>query len=107
MALLCAAYHISHFGKDSHMPSSQRSWYGYVLGPNPNYSIYDQILARYELLSQSRSRSIELRLLTFEGLPAALYLSADVRDSDGLLTLANWRACSLPIPRRYFPLAVL
>jgi hypothetical protein len=80
--------------------------YGYALGPNPDYSIYDQILGRYGLLKQNRG--IELRLLTSEGFPAVLYLSAtDVRDIDALLALANWRACSLPRPRRHFPLTVL
>jgi hypothetical protein len=88
------------------MNSSHRSWYGYVLGPNPDYSIYDRILATYDLLK--RDRSIELLLLPFEGLPAALYLSAaDVRHCNELVSLANWRACSLPTPRRHFPLTVL
>jgi hypothetical protein len=88
------------------MYSSHRSWYGYVLGPNPDYAIYDRILATYELLKQARS--IELRLLTFEGLPAVLYLSAaDVRHCNELVALANWRACSLPTPKRYFRLTVL
>jgi hypothetical protein len=80
--------------------------YGYVLGPNPDYSIYDQILARHRLLKQNSG--IELRLLTSEGFPAVLYLSAtDVRDLDKFLTMANWRACSLPCPSWHFPLTVL
>jgi hypothetical protein len=88
------------------MYSSHPSWYGYVLGPHPDYSIYNRILATYDLLK--RDRSIELSSLAFEGLPAALYLSAaDVRDCNELLALANWRACSLPTPKRYFPLTVL
>jgi DNA-binding response OmpR family regulator len=59
-----------------------KQWYGYVLGPNPNYSIYDRILARHGLLKQNRM--VELRLLTSEGFPAVLYLSAtDVRDLKG------------------------
>ena len=88
------------------MQSSQLSWYGYLLGPNPNYSIYDQILTRYQLLKQNRS--VQLRLLTFEGIPAALYLSArDPGDCAGLLSIGTWRACSLPTPTRHFPLIVL
>jgi hypothetical protein len=85
---------------------SSRAWYGYSLGPDPDYSIYDQILTRYQILKQNGS--VQLRLLTFEGFPAALYLSArDSRDCDKLLSLGNWRLCSLPTPRQYFPLTVL
>jgi len=83
-----------------------KQWYGYVLGPNPDYWIYDQILARHGLPKQNSG--VELRLLTSEGFPAVLYLSAtDIRDLDGLLTMANWHACSLPSPSRHFPLTVL
>jgi hypothetical protein len=84
-------------------------WYCYVVDPDDHCAKYDLILRTFERLKLGNPSGARLLLLTFEGLPAALYLSAlHVKYCVELLALAYWRPCnSLPIPRRYFPLTEL
>jgi hypothetical protein len=85
---------------------TRQCWFGYFLGPNPNYSVYDRILATARELGK-RTR-VDLRLLTSsEGFPAALYLCSSSTGDCELLMIANWLPCSLPTPREHFPLTVL
>lgn len=87
------------------MNLKRQSWYGFVLGPNPDYTGYDRVVAKFNTLN--KSTGLQLRLLVFEGFPAALYLSsARPGDCDELLRLVHWQPCSLP-SRRHFRLAIL
>ncbi len=83
-------------------------WLCHTLEPDDNCARYDRISEIYKRLKQDKASVVRLLLLSFEGVPAALYLSpSSVRYCRELLEFAHWQPCLLPTPGRFFPLTEL